>query len=205
MATVGAAALVATASRPGRYAWAQSGDQAITLVRSTSEQLVAIVNDSDPPHEKRRRLQGVIDLTVDVDDLGRFCLGRFWRIATPDQQQQYMTLFKDLLVTKIQSHFGEYKGVRVSMGPARASADTEIVITSVERPNNPTMQVDWVVSTASGGPKIVDLLAGGTSLRLTQSADFTAYLARHQYNIHDLIEGMHRLIRRTNGERRPDA
>jgi len=80
------------------------------------------------------------------------------------------------------------------MGLARTSTDTEIVITTVERPKNPATQVDWVVSTSSGNPKIVDLLAEGTSLRLTQSSDFTAYLARHQYNIHELIEGMRQLI-----------
>lgn len=80
------------------------------------------------------------------------------------------------------------------MGLARAAEDTEIVITTIERPNNPTYQVDWVVSTSTGSPKIVDLLAGGTSLRLTQSSDFAAYLARHQYNIHELIEGMRQLI-----------
>jgi phospholipid transport system substrate-binding protein len=160
----------------------------------TSGQLVTIVNSADSPQEKRRRLRQVVDATVDVDDIARFCLGRFWRIATEDQQAQYMALFHDLLVTNIASHLGEYQGVRVTMGLARTSTDTEIVITTVERPKNPATQVDWVVSTSSGNPKIVDLLAEGTSLRLTQSSDFTAYLARHQYNIHELIEGMRQLI-----------
>jgi phospholipid transport system substrate-binding protein len=135
---------------------------------------VAVVNGAGSPAETRRRLQEVIASTVDVDDIARFCLGRFWQIATPDQQTQYMALFHDLLVTEIAGHLGEYQGVRVTMGLARASADTEIVITTVDRPNNPTTQVDWVVSTSSGSPKIVDLLAEGTSMRLTQSADFTA-------------------------------
>jgi phospholipid transport system substrate-binding protein len=99
-------------------------------------------------------------------------------------------LFHNLLVVEIASHLGEYQGVRVTMGPARESADTKIVITKVERPNNPTTQVDWVVGTSSGCPEIIDVLAGGTSMRLTQSADFTAYLARHQYQIHELIAGM---------------
>jgi phospholipid transport system substrate-binding protein len=139
-------------------------------------------------------LQSVIDSTVDVDDIARFCLGRFWRIATPDQQKEYMILFHDLLVTEIAAHLGEYQGVRVTMGLARASSDTEIVITMVERPNNPATQVDWVVATNTGGPKIIDLLAEGTSMRLTHSADFTAYLARHQYNIHELVEGMRQRI-----------
>jgi phospholipid transport system substrate-binding protein len=80
------------------------------------------------------------------------------------------------------------------MGLARAAVDTEIVITTIDRPNNRPYQIDWVVTTSTGKPQIVDLLAGGTSLRLTQSSDFAAYLARHQYNIHELIEGMRQLI-----------
>jgi phospholipid transport system substrate-binding protein len=194
MTMIGATALLATQPGQLRRAWAQADEQAVAFVRSTSDRLVAVVNSPGSPAEKRRRLQEVIAATVDVDDLARFCLGRFWRIATPDQQTQYMALFHDLLVTEIASHLGEYQGVQVTMGLARTSEDTEIVITMVDRPKNPTTQVDWVVSTASGSPKIVDLLAGGTSMRLTQSADFTAYLSRHQYNIHELVEGMRRQI-----------
>ena len=182
--------------QPGaaRLAWAQPDRQAVAFIKSTSDQLVAIVNSSDTPERKRRELRRVMASTVDLDDLGHFCLGRFWRIATAEQQAQYMRLFNDLLVIKIASHLGEYRGVRVTMGLARASADTEIVITFVDRPDSPRYQVDWVVSTSTGRPKIVDLLSGGTSLRLTQSADFTAYLARHQYNVQALLEAMHRQL-----------
>jgi phospholipid transport system substrate-binding protein len=190
MTIIGSAALLTTTPWSTRYAWAQSDSQAVIFVQSTTERLVAVVNGAGPPEEKRRQLLQVIDATVDVDDIARFCLGQFWRIATPDQQAQYLLAFHDLLVTEIAGHLGEYKGVRVTLGVARASADTEIVITTVERPNNPTTQVDWVVSTATGSPKVVDLLAGGTSMRLTKSADFTAYLARHQFNIHELVEAM---------------
>lgn len=194
MTTIAIASCLVTSPGLVRYAWAQSDAQAVAFIKGTSDQLVAIANDAGPQQKKRRRLQDVIEASVDVDDIAHFCLGRFWRIATPDQQTQYVSLFHDLLVSKIATHLGEYQGVRVTMGLARASEDTEIVITKVARPENPTIQVDWVVSTASGGPRIIDLLAEGTSLRLTQSADFTSYLARHQYNIQALIEGMRHLV-----------
>jgi phospholipid transport system substrate-binding protein len=58
------------------------------------------------------------------------------------------------------------------------------------------MRVEWVVATNTGSPKIVDLLAEGTSLRLTKGADFTSYLSRHQYNIHELVAGMRQQIAR---------
>jgi phospholipid transport system substrate-binding protein len=194
MTLIGATAFLLRPPGSVQTARAQPAEQAVTFVKRTSDQLVAIVNSDGSPQEKRRRLQAVIDSTVDVDDIARFCLGRFWRLATPDQQLEYMPLFHDLLVTEIAGHLGEYQGVRVTMGLARASSDTEIVITTVERPNNPPLQIDWVVATNTGGPRIVDLLAQGTSLRLTKSADFTAYLARHQYNIHELVEGMRQRI-----------
>ena len=179
---------------PARSAWAQSGEHAVALVKSTSDQLVAIVNSKGLPTEKRRRLQQVIDTCVDVEGIARFSLGRFWHLATADKQTQYLVLFRELLVTKIASHFGEYEGVHVTMGLARVSEGTEVVVTMVERPENPPTQVDWVVSTTTGGPRIVDLLAEGTSLRVTQSADFTSYLAHHQYSVPNLIEAMRQMI-----------
>jgi phospholipid transport system substrate-binding protein len=180
-----------------RHAFAQAGEQAVTFVKSTSDRLVAITNGAASPQERRAQLEQVVDATVDVDDIAHFCLGRFWRLATPQQQKQYMVLFHDLLVTEIAGHLGDYRGVRVTMGLARASADTEIVITTVERPQFPTIQVDWVVSTATGHPKIVDLLAGGTSMRLTQSSDFASYLSQHQYNIDAFLDGLRQMVARS--------
>ncbi len=116
MSIIGTAALLTPPPWSAGYAWAQSGPQAVTFVQSTSEQLVAVVNSAGSPEEKRRRLQEVIDATVDVDDIARFCLGHFWRIATPEQQKQYLLAFHDLLVTEIAGHLGEYKGVRVTVG-----------------------------------------------------------------------------------------
>ena len=115
------AVTAALAPLPGLvgYAWAQSGEQAVAFVKSMSDQLVAIVNSTDSPREKRRRLKEIVVSSVDVGDIGPFCLGRFWRTATPDQQEQYLALFRQLLVTKIAGHLGDYQGVRVTVGLAR--------------------------------------------------------------------------------------
>jgi ABC-type transporter MlaC component len=56
--------------------------------------------------------------------------------------------------------------------------------------------VDWVVSTATCGPKVIDLLSEDVSMRLTHSSEFTAYLSNR--GIDALIEAM----RKQNEERR---
>jgi phospholipid transport system substrate-binding protein len=171
-------------------ALAQSAQQATAFVKSTGDALVAVVNGSASLPDKRRQLRQVIDSNVDVDEIARFCLGRFWRQATPDQQRQYMSLFHEVLLNNIAAKLGEYQGVRFVMGRAQEREDTDVVGTTVERPNNPPTQVDWIVSTATGHPKIIDVVAEGTSLRLTQRSDYASYLSRNGNNVNALIDAM---------------
>ena len=176
------------------YAWAQAQDPAVRFIRDSAGALVAIANGAGSSQEKHRQIAEVLDRSVDLEGIARSCLGRFWRTATQEQQLQYATLSRDLLVTKIADHIGEYHGVRLTMGAVRAGADGEIVATTVERPGAPADEVDWVVSNATSSPRIVDLLAEGTSMRQTQSSDFIAYLASHQYDINNLIQGLRQKI-----------
>lgn len=169
---------------------ADSAQQAAAFVKSTGDALVAVVNGPGSPADKRRQLQAVIDKTVAVDEIARFCLGRFWRQATPEQQRQYTALFHDVLLNNITAKLGEYQGVRFEMSRAQEREDTDVVSTTVERPNSPPTQVDWIVSSASGQPKIVDVVAEGTSLRLTQRSDYASYLSRNGNNVNALIDAM---------------
>jgi phospholipid transport system substrate-binding protein len=60
----------------------------------------------------------------------------------------------------------------------------------VERPNNAPATVDWVVGQAASAPKIVDLVAEGTSLRVTQRQDYASYLSQNANNIDALIQAI---------------
>jgi hypothetical protein len=61
MIVIGAIALQITSHKLIRDAWAQPGERAVAFVKSTSEQLAAIVNSTDSPQEMRDRLKKVID------------------------------------------------------------------------------------------------------------------------------------------------
>ena len=65
-----------------------------------------------------------------------------------------------------------------------------MVSSSVERPNNPPTTVDWVVADAAGNPKVIDVVAEGTSLRLTQRQDYASYLTHNNNDVDKLIDAM---------------
>jgi phospholipid transport system substrate-binding protein len=173
-----------------RRARAQAVAKATAFVQQTGDRLVAIVNGNLSAADRRRGLSQILETAVDVDGIARFCLGRFWRTASPDQQQRFLAAFHEVLVTNISSKLGEYKGVTLAVQHGREDEDEAIVTTIVNRPNNPPTTVDWVIEHPTTAPRIVDVKAEGTSLRLTQRQDYASYLARNNNDIDALINAM---------------
>jgi phospholipid transport system substrate-binding protein len=174
-----------------RFAVAQSADgRASAFVKNTGDKLVAVVNSEESEREKRAKLTAVIDSAVDVDGVARFCLGRYWRAASAQQQHRYTELFRQVLVNNITAKLGEYRGVRFTMGRSQQRDDNAVVSTVVERPNNPPTNVDWIIGNPDTAPKIIDVVAEGTSLRLTQRQDYASYLSHNNDNIDALIDAM---------------
>jgi phospholipid transport system substrate-binding protein len=183
-------ALAALASLPPLAVHAQSADKAAAFVKSTGDRLVAVVNGPGPSNAKRGQMTQIINSGVDVEGIARFCLGRYWKQATPEQQKQYLALFHEVLVTNITSKLGEYQGVTFSMGRSRPQDEEAVVSTTVVRPNNAPTAVDWIIANPGNNPKIIDVVAEGTSLRLTQRQDYASYLAHNNGNIDALIAAM---------------
>lgn len=190
-----AATLLSATGWPARLAHAQSAAQHATgFIKGVGDQLVAVVNSSQPDAQKRTQLTQIIDGAVDVDAVARFCLGRFWRSASSQQQQNYTALFHQVLVNNITSKLGEYRGVSFIMGKAQMRDADAVVSTVVNRPNNPPTNVDWIVTNPVSTPKIIDVVAEGTSLRLTQRQDYASYLSHNNDNIDALINAMRQQV-----------
>jgi phospholipid transport system substrate-binding protein len=172
-----------------RPAWASpASDRGVAFIKATGEKLVAAINATSGSAEQRRQVVGgIIGSTVDVDGVARFCLGRFWRTASPEQQQQYLQLFGSMLVANIASKLGEYQGVKFTVGTAQDRDAGVVVSTVIERPNNPPTTIQWLVSNADSNPKIVDVVAEGTSMRLTQRDDYAAFLSQHGNDVGALL------------------
>lgn len=185
-------ALLATGLLPGLARPARAADPAgaAAFVDAMLRDLLAIANGDSPQAAKRTALAGVVEARVDVDAVARFCLGRFWRTATPQQRGEYTQLFRRVLIRNISDKVGEYQGVTYTLGRAVKREGDDIAVSSVvNRPGNAPNKVDWVIA-AEGPPKVIDVIAEGTSLRLTQRSDYAAYLSRNGNNVQALIDAL---------------
>jgi phospholipid transport system substrate-binding protein len=181
-------AMPALAAR--QTARADAGEQASAFVAQLGRDLIGVVNGPGGLPAKQAALEKLVDRDVDVAAVARFCLGRFWRNATPAQQAEYSELFHRVLVGNITGKLGEYQGVTFVVGRSQPREDGVAVSSVVTRPGNPPSKVDWIVSLADGSPKVIDLMAEGTSMRLTQRSDYSSFMSSHGNNVQALIDAM---------------
>jgi phospholipid transport system substrate-binding protein len=186
--------LVAILSVP-LHAWSEDRtDWAADFIRQIGNDIAAIASSPAPVNERRQRLQSLIDRVADVDDAARFCLGRFWRQASSAQQGEYVRLFHTILMKVVLARINAESQVRtevhVTISRSEMRQDGAYVPTVVERTGNPPVQVTWVVSADARHPRLIDVIAEGTSLRLTVRSDYNAFLVRHDNSIDALLQAL---------------
>ncbi|MBV8913514.1 MAG: ABC transporter substrate-binding protein [Acetobacteraceae bacterium] len=156
--------------------------------------MAAVVNGPGTLEQKRQRMAPLIEQSVDINGIAQFCLGRYWRAATPEQQQRYLQLFHAVLLNNISGKLGEFQGVTFRATSTSQREGDYYVGTVINRPNQQPNNVQWVVSMATGRPLIIDVIAEGTSLRLTQRSDYSAYLSRNGNSVEALLTAMQRQV-----------
>lgn len=188
-----ALALGVTFSRP-----AAAAEKPADFVRQLGSQLVAIVNSNLSPAEKKQKVLPLLQQDVDVDAIARFCLGRYWNVATDAQKTRYLGLFHQVLVNAITDKLGDYRGVSFTIGATSPVGEDKAVDAILMRPGQPDANMQWVVSSASGAPKVVDVVGEGASLRLTQRQDYASYIARSGGTVEALLNALQRQIDKHN-------
>jgi len=163
---------------------------AVQFIRATGAEIVHVINGPDPEPAKQKAMQAIVDQHVDVAGIGKFCLGRFWRVASAAERAEYEGLFRQVLVRNVTVKIGAYKGVSFAIGRAVPREEGVMVATTVTRPQNAPAEVDWLVRAVGGAPRIIDVVAEGTSLRVTQRSDYASFLSRHDDKVAALISAL---------------
>jgi phospholipid transport system substrate-binding protein len=197
--SVGAAggfALFAASPLGSGRAQAMDIGRAAAFIEQTGNQLVAAINDPRLNLQQRReQVANILRRAVDIEGVGRFILGRYVHQASPAELAEYLRLFEQVIIRNLSARFGEYQGVRFTLGRSQQLAGDDVLVTTViQRPNTPPFTLDWRVSEVGGQPKVVDVIAEGTSLRLTTRSEYSAVIQRNRGSIPALLEAMRNQI-----------
>lgn len=118
-------------------------------------------------------VDGLIMPNVNFGRMTASAVGRYWRQATPAQQQKLQDEFKLLLVRTYSGALAQVKDQTLSFRPLRAAPDAaDVVVRSDLRGRGEPIQLDYRVEKVGTGWKIYDLNVMGIWLVQTYNTQF---------------------------------
>jgi len=184
------------------YAQVASADinknDAIKLVENvTQEGIEKIINSDVSQEEKNQVFRKLFTENLDLDYIGKFVLGRYWRTATPAQKKEFINLYKEFNVLTWSKRFDEFKGKKFNFdGASTANNPNQVFVnTSVPMQEGAPASVKWRVNNMNGKLKIIDIIVENVSLAQTARNEYTSYIAKSPKGIDGLLENLRTKIK----------
>ena len=151
----------------------------LEVLQSMTDTLVEIAReDPEVVHDIPRLREIAYDVVltnVDFEGLSRWVLGKYWRAATPQQREAFMTEFREMLLGSYLRSVSSYEENAVRFMPLRDNPhkDRVIVNAEVDRPNGPTVDVAFRMRQVGEQWLIYDVAVEGISLVATHRTSFS--------------------------------
>ncbi|MDY4885374.1 MAG: ABC transporter substrate-binding protein [Alphaproteobacteria bacterium] len=158
----------------------------------TKQGIEEIINSDVTQAEKDQRFAKLFNEYLDLDFIGRFVLGRYWKTATPKQRSEFITVYRELNIKTWSKRFDEFKGkIFIFNGTTPSSSQNQIFVNStVPMDQGAPAKVVWRVKETNGQFKVVDIIIENVSLAITARNEYTTYIRKSPDGIDGLINDL---------------
>ena len=158
------------APRPGMA----QGDP-VAFISQLGTQAIQVLGKNVPAAQRLQRFRELFQSDFDIPGIGQFVLGRYWRVATPQEQQEFLKLLNEYLAQAYSARLAEYAGEPFRAISSRPNGDETVVYSEITRGDGSKIRVDWYLVQRNGW-KISDAYVAGVSMKVTQRDEFASVI-----------------------------
>jgi phospholipid transport system substrate-binding protein len=168
---------------------ALAADGPMEIIKSGTQQVLNIIGCHNGEHiqvkRHRQEILKIVDEYFDFREMSRRALGRPWKGLTPDKQDSFASLFRDLLfntyVDKVETY--TCSDENVSYDGQQVEGDYALVRTTVASANKDvSAKVDYRLHLENGEWKVYDVVVEGISLVNNYREQFNSILANKSFD-----------------------
>lgn len=158
----------------------------------TADGIENIINANIPQTEKDKRFEKLFNNALDLDFIGQFVLGRYWRTSAPAQREAFIEAYRKLNIQTWSKRFDEFKGRNfVFTGTTPSNTKNQIFVNSeVPMEQGAPAKVVWRVEQKGNSYKVVDIIIENVSLAITARNEYSAYIKKAPNGVDDLIKDL---------------
>jgi len=164
------------------------------LVRVTAQDVITLLKQEQKEAAGQKKLVELVEAKVlphfDFVRMTRLAVGKNWRSASPEQQQNLVREFRTLLVRTYSSALDNYRDQQIQVKPLKLdSSDTQVTVkTQILQPGAQPVEIDYAMQKTPNGWKVFDVIVAGASLVTNYRSTFDQQIA--EVGIDGLIKSL---------------
>ncbi len=158
-----------------------------------------VANKKFTDEQRQEAFSAMLNDGFDLRTIGRFVIGRTWNTATPEQQAEYMDLFKSLVLRTYGSRMALYTGEGFEVVGTRPESELDTtVLSQITHPDgSQATKIDWRVRQKDGKMGVIDVVVEGVSLSVTQKQEYASVIHNNGGRIDGLLQMMRKQVQPT--------
>lgn len=157
---------------------AAAQDAAAGFIQNLGSQALQMLGPGVPPAQRTAGFSRIFASDFDLADASRFVLGPYGRSLSPEQQQEFATLFREYLAQAYSKRLEPYAGAPFRVTGERPNGGETVVTSQVQRGGQP-VEIDWHVVNHGGRFLVTDVYVDGVSMRVTHRNEFASIIQRN--------------------------
>ena len=155
-------------------------------VRSTVDQVLVILQDpalkpENKKNERREQLRRVIFARFDFAEMARRSLGPEWRRRTATEQQEFVSLFTDLLQESYVGTIESYNGDKVVYNRELQDQDNAEVQTTLTTRREDSYSINYRLRLVGKDWKVYDVIIENISVVNNYRSQFSRVISKSSY------------------------
>ncbi len=187
---IGAAMALAVSLISGNAIAASADD----FIRAAGERTFKSLEKGMTDEQREARFRKILTETFDLPTIARFTLGRYWRIASKKQRDDYVRLFEEFIVQAYSHRFKDLSGQTFEVKKSHEiNARDRLVLSEIMvKQGKPPIRVNWRVRRRDNAYRVIDVVVEGVSMSVTQRDEFAAVIRRSGGKIEGLLAALRR-------------
>lgn len=166
-----------------------SANSPLGLIQSGTDHVLQILKSAQSGagpglRDRRAEILQTVDEYFDFGEMAKRALGRPWKDQSPQKQQEFVDLFKQLIFNNYVGRVETYTGTneRVVYDEQKIEGEYALVKTRVLDYKNTNVQLDYRLRLVNGQWKVYDVVVEGVSLVENYRGQFTSILAGKSFD-----------------------
>jgi phospholipid transport system substrate-binding protein len=167
----------------------------VAFINQLGGQAIQVLGPKVPAAARVQRFRELLAGNFDLPAIARFVLGRYWRVATPEQQQQFIGLLQEYLAQAYAGRLAQYAGEKFAALSAQPQGDETVVFSEITRNDGSKIRIEWHLVN-NGGWKIVDAYVAGVSMAVTERDEFASVIQQGGGQVQYLLDRLRQKVGR---------